>query len=48
MQSSAVNCSFSDNVTPLGGIIYFDGDGTKIVHFYRKTNSKMSFTFNAT
>ena len=25
---AAVNCSFSDNLTPLGGNIYFAGDGT--------------------
>ena len=29
LQSAAVNCSFSDNLTPLGGgNIYFAGDGT--------------------
>ena len=33
LQSAAVNCSFSDNLKPLGGNIYFAGDGT-CVHFY--------------
>ena len=28
LQSAAVNCSFSDNLTPLGGTIYFAGDGS--------------------
>ena len=26
LQSAAVNCSFSDNLTPFGGNIYFAGD----------------------
>ena len=28
LQSAAVNCSFSDNMTPLWGITYFAADGT--------------------
>ena len=28
LQCGAVNCSFSDNVIPFGGEIYFAGDGT--------------------
>ena len=27
LQSAAVNCSFSDNLTPFWGSIYFAGDG---------------------
>ena len=28
LQSAAVNCSFCDNLIPLGGNVYFAGDGT--------------------
>ena len=31
LQSAAVNCSFSDNLTPFGGNIYFAGDGTLLI-----------------
>ena len=34
LQSAAVNCSFSDNLTPLGGNIYFAGNGT---YFFART-----------
>ena len=30
LQRTAVNCSFSDNLTPLGGNIYFAGNGTSV------------------
>ena len=33
LQSVAVNCSFSDNLTPLWGSIYFAGDGTSSRNF---------------
>ena len=31
LQSAAVNCSFSDNLTPLGGNICFAGDSTSYI-----------------
>ena len=30
LKSAEVNCSFSDNLTPLGGNIYFAGNGTSV------------------
>ena len=32
LQSAAVNCSFSENLTPFWGNIYFAGYGTCIIH----------------
>ena len=34
LQTAAVNCSFSDNLAPLGGTIYFAGDGTSDYYYY--------------
>ena len=36
LQSAAVNCSFSDNLTPLRVNIYFAGDGTLQKQVYHR------------
>ena len=41
LQSAAVNCSFSDNMTPLEGNINFAGDDT----FYSALNKNLTFKY---